>query len=110
MHTRRSMGRRIKAYLPSVRALKAPDDELLSEELRCLAARQQAAVVRALVDQLDRISPASAAGTLREQLAEELARLGYRILEAAASLSTRVEPAPVSGVLPVSQGDVSAAS
>lgn len=110
MHSRRGRGRRIKAYLPSVRALKAPDDELLREELRCLAARQQASVVRALVDQLDRVSPGNAAEHVRERLAEELARLGYRILEAAASLSTQVEPAPRSGVLPSSPGDVSAAS
>lgn len=100
----------MKAYLPSVRALDAPDDALLREELRCLAARQQAAVVRALADQLDRVSPGQAAVNLREQLAEELARLGCRILEAAATLVEKIEPAPASGILPVSPGDVSAAS
>ncbi len=110
MHSRPSRDRRRKAYLPSVQALDAPDDALLREELRCLAARQQAAVVRALADQLALVSPGQASGNLREQLAEQLARLGCRILEAAATISERTVPAPASGVLPVSSGDVSAAS
>jgi len=47
--------------------------------------RAQTAVVRTLADTLEQLAPSSdAAVAIRQQLAEELARLGYRIQEAAA--------------------------
>jgi hypothetical protein len=60
--------------------------------------RSHAATARSLLDELDRMVPVSGARrnedallALREQLAEELARLGCRLLECAAT---------VTGVLP----------
>ena len=61
--------------------------------------RSHAATIRSLLDELDRLVPASGARTeegaridLHEQLAEELARLGCRLLEYAATVTT-VPPA-----------------
>jgi hypothetical protein len=52
--------------------------------------RAQRAVVRTLADALDQVAPSSdAAVALRAQLAEELARLGSRIEEAASNPTTR---------------------
>jgi hypothetical protein len=78
----------MKVHLPSIAALTAGDDRLLHRELGGLAVRRQSAVVRALLDQLERVSPWSASDGLRAQLLEELARLGCVRLEAAASLSS----------------------
>lgn len=44
--------------LPSMAALLASDDSLLDRELRIAAARRQAAIVRALLDQVDRFGSA----------------------------------------------------
>lgn len=99
----------MKNYLPSLRALVA-DDDLLREELRCLAVRQQAAVVRGLVDQVECLGPSRANCALRAQLVEELARLGCRILEAAAALSETTPPEPQSGILPIGSADAAGAS
>lgn len=52
--------------------------------------RGQAAFVRALLDELERISPAGKEGAFSAQLVEELARLGCRCLEAATALSAVV--------------------
>ena len=56
--------------------------------------RRHAALARALLDELDRALPAAAgsarsdaAFAIHEQLAEELGRVGCRLLECAASLS-----------------------
>jgi hypothetical protein len=95
-------------HLPSVHALCAPEDGLLHQELRCLAVREQAALVRALAAELECLAPWGATLSRRQQLVEELARLGCRLLEAAASLSEAVEPQ--SGILPVDSDDISAAS
>lgn len=77
-------------HLPSLRALCAGDEELLASELRLIADRQQIAIVRTLVDELERCllrgeDPASA----REQVVHELARLGCRSLETAAVMITQ---------------------
>jgi hypothetical protein len=57
-----------------------PSDELHATP----SVRAQTAVVRSLANALEQVAPSSAAATaLREQLAEELARLGYRVQEAA---------------------------
>jgi hypothetical protein len=80
------------SHLPSIRALDTADDLLLGNELRCLAIREQAGVVRALADHLERLDPPGAGLGVRRQLVEELARLGCRILETAAALSEATEP------------------
>ncbi len=55
--------------------------------------RSEAAAVRALLDEMERIVPASLdEGALSAQLVESLARLGCRFLESAASLALVVEP------------------
>jgi hypothetical protein len=100
----------VKPHLPSIQALGAEDDRLLREELRCLAAREQAAAVRAIAERIECLAPWGADRSLRAQLVEELARLGCRALEAAASMSETVDPAPQSGVVPVLDEDLFAAS
>jgi hypothetical protein len=57
--------------------------------------RSHAATIRSLLDELDRLAPTSGTRTdegarldLHEQLAEELARLGGRLLEYAATVTT----------------------
>jgi len=57
--------------------------------------RSHAATIRSLLDELDRLVPASGGRTeegarleLHEQLAEELARLASRLLECAATVTT----------------------
>jgi hypothetical protein len=56
--------------------------------------RSHAATARSLLDELDRLVPPSGAGheegarlELQQQLAEELARLGCRLLECAATVT-----------------------
>ncbi len=56
--------------------------------------RSQAAVVRALLDELDRA--AAGDSLVGEQIIEELARLGCRIWEAASEMTSAM-PAPESG-------------
>lgn len=97
-------------HLPSIQALTSGDDRLLHEELGGLAVRRQTAVVRALLDQVECLSPWSAIEGLRAQLVEELARLGCMLLEAAASLSSTTEPAPASGTLATCRNELSEAS
>ena|GEM_PF-3192909 len=72
---------------PPVRTPYASDDERLREELRVLAVREQTALVRALADELEHLAPWGTTGGLRQQLVEELARLGCRIIETAATLA-----------------------
>jgi hypothetical protein len=62
--------------------------------------RTHAALVRALLDELDRVAPVSARSyettqfaAVCEQLAEEVARLGCRMLESAAAM-TGTPPRP----------------
>jgi hypothetical protein len=101
MHSRQKPGEpRFGQHLPSVLALTSENNELLSAELRILAARRQIAVVRTIADQLESVLANSATfGGLRDQLVEEVARLAYRSLEAASEM---VRQAPEqSGVYPV---------
>lgn len=86
--------------LPTLATLDSNDDEPLERELRLAALRKQAAVVRSLTDHIERFArPADATG-LREQLAEELARLACRLLEATGTMTSPPPPPPVSGVFP----------
>lgn len=50
-----------------------------------MSLREQAAVVRTLLDEVERLAPSSG-GPASEQLVEELARLGRRVLEVAATM------------------------
>jgi plasmid stabilization system protein ParE len=70
-------------------SLRKPID--VSQELAAI--RSQAAVVRALLDELERLLRYAGTGAPREQLLEELARLGNRTCAAAAALTPEpVEP------------------
>jgi hypothetical protein len=82
-------------HIPSLATLESDDERRLAEELRLARLRSQAAVVRAIADQVERLSREE----LGAQLIEEMARLGCHLLEAAASL---VAPPQVedSGVFP----------
>lgn len=57
--------------------------------------RNRAALVRALLDELDRATSSTGGGSVvqecaTEQLAEELARLGCRMLESAAAIAGHI--------------------
>jgi hypothetical protein len=55
------------------------------------AVRSQAAFLRSLLDELDRLPPMSEAQeSVADQIIEELARLGHRSLEAASAFSDAV--------------------
>lgn len=71
----------MSAHLPSLWTLGFFDEHAAPPSVRA-----QRAVVRTVADALDQVAPSSeAAAGLREQLAEELARLGSRIEEAAST-------------------------
>ena len=75
------------AHMPSLATLESNDDSQLSAELRLARLRSQVAVVRALADHIDHLArPADTQG-LGEQVIEEMARLGCRLLEVAGSLA-----------------------
>lgn len=86
-----------KSHLPSIEALTSSDDDRLIAELRICEVRDQVAVARALLDEVDRIVPVSADGRVPPpgQVAEELARLGCKIVEIASALTRGDERAPV---------------
>jgi hypothetical protein len=77
--------------LPTVGTLESNDDSQLMVELRLARARAQLAVVRTLADRIEVIANPRLVG-LDDQLIEEIARLGCRLLEAAAELTR--SPAP----------------
>jgi hypothetical protein len=51
-----------------------------------VSVRAQAAVVRALIDELEQLLPGPHGGAVRAQVVEELARLGHRLIQAAGRL------------------------
>jgi hypothetical protein len=55
--------------------------------------RSQAAFVRSLLDEVERVAPSVPAAAVSAQLVEELARLGCRFLEIAGALSKSVASA-----------------
>lgn len=70
----------MSAHLPLPWALGSFDDPHAPPSVRA-----QTAVVRSLADALEQLAPSSdSALSIRQQLAEELARLGYCIQESAA--------------------------
>jgi len=75
------------AHIPSLAALESNDDLRLAAELRLARVRSQVAVVRAIADQVEYLSRAGEAAALGDQLIEEMARLGCRLVETAGSLA-----------------------
>lgn len=80
------------AHLPSLAALESHDDDQLVAELRLARLRSQVAVVRAMVDQVEHVSRAKDAEGVRDQLIEEMTRLGCQLLKAAGSLAESRRP------------------
>lgn len=68
-----------------------PSTTRLSRTRYVSRVRSQAAFVRALLDELERVSPPSADDTVSEQLIEEIARLGCRCIEIAGALTAVVD-------------------
>jgi len=75
----------MRPHIPSLRALESNDDGRLVAELRLVDLRSQAAIVRALADHAEHLSREVEADGLARQLSEEMARLGSRLLDAAAA-------------------------
>jgi hypothetical protein len=73
--------------LPSLATLEANDDDRLAAELRLVRLRTQAAIVRTLSDHVERFAQPADADALSVQLIEEVAKMGQRLSEAAASLT-----------------------
>jgi hypothetical protein len=99
-----------KRHLPSIEALTSCDDERLTRELRLSEVREQVALARSLMDRVDRLvppgdplaPPPTTDGRRRseisaqddEAVAEELARLGCRIVELASAFTRARRAAP----------------
>jgi hypothetical protein len=91
-------------HLPSIEALTDNDDERLNTELRVREVREHVAIARSLLDAVDELSASERASADEQDLetaraAEELARLGCKIVELAGAISRA--RAPVSAVSPV---------
>jgi hypothetical protein len=76
-------------HIPSLSSLEADDDRPLVAELRLARVRSQVALLRTLVDRAEYLALPGKTHGLDEQLVEEMARLGCRLLEAAALLAER---------------------
>ncbi len=68
------------------------DGGYLPLEGRCQRVRSQVAIIRALADHAEALSRAVDADAVADQLVEEMARLGCRVLEAAAALAMPPPP------------------
>jgi hypothetical protein len=84
--------------LPAFATLASNDDSQLAAELQLVRLRAQAAVVRALTDEVEQLTRAEEAVGVGDRLVEELARLGCRLFEVASSLTRSPAPPEVSGV------------
>lgn len=87
-----------KRYLPSIEALTASDDERLITELKVREVREHVAAARSLLDAVDELSACGRSsedeqGDTTELAAEELARLGCKIVELAGAISRSRPPA-----------------
>ena len=82
---------------PAVAALESSQDGPLAAEARLVNLRSQVAIVRMLADQVEQLSRAADVDGLGAQLVEETARLGCRLLDAAAALAD-ASPVEDSGV------------
>ena len=89
-----------KRYLPSIEALTDNDDERLITELKVREVREQVALARSLLDAVDELSAnEQTSPSVQDDAAEELARLGCKIVELAGAISR--SRGPVSAVSPV---------
>jgi hypothetical protein len=88
-----------KPGLPGVKALESNDDHQHSAEVRLARLRTEVAVVRTLADQIELLVRPRHAEGVRDQLVEELARLGCLLFETAAEL-TNPPTAEDSGIFP----------
>lgn len=93
-----------KRHLPSIEALTDNDDERLIAELKAREVRDHVAVARALLDAVDELSACGRSSENEhddqaDRAAEELARLGCKIVELAGAISR--SRGPVSAVSPV---------
>lgn len=77
----------MSAQTISVAAPEANQGGPLAAEARLVDLRSQVAVVRTLADQVEQLSRAADVASLGGQMVEEIARLGCRLLEAAAALA-----------------------
>ena len=69
-----------------------PQSTRRASDVRALSSvRSQAAFVRALLDEVERVAPPGSEDAVTEQLVEELARLGCRFLEVASALTATVD-------------------
>jgi hypothetical protein len=84
-------------HIPSLAVLESGDDDLLKAELRFARLREQVAVVRNLADRIEQLVRPANAGSLSDQLIEEMARLGCRLFEAAASMAQAPLHQPAGG-------------
>lgn len=81
-----------KRHLPSIEALTSSDDERLIAELKVREVREQVAAARAMLDAVDELSASGRSSSVEqceeaERAAEELARLGCKIVELAGAIS-----------------------
>jgi hypothetical protein len=67
---------------PSLAALESNDDDQLAVELQLARLRAQVAVVRTVVDEIDRLARPSDVDGLGEQFVAEVARLGRQLFNA----------------------------
>jgi hypothetical protein len=92
----RAVRRKRNIVLESLNPSSAPADRnLRAKPLPLAPVRSQAAVVRMMVAELES-APADAEESMREQLTEELARLGCRLLETAAAVAQTDGMSPAS--------------
>lgn len=89
-----------KRYLPTIEALTDDDDDRLVAELKARDVREHVAIARSLLDAVDELPlNEQTSADVREEAAEELARLGCKIVELAGAISR--SRGPVSAVSPV---------
>lgn len=93
-----------KRHFPSVDALTDVDDERLITELKVREVREHVEIARSLLDAVDELSARGRTAQddhldPAERAAEELARLGCKIVELAGAISRSL--GPVSAVSPV---------
>jgi hypothetical protein len=79
-------------FIPSLATLESIDDDLLTAELRLVRLREQVAVVRTIADHVEHFAEPQNADGFSEQVLEEMARLGCRLLEAAAAMTRTPRP------------------
>jgi acetolactate synthase regulatory subunit len=87
-----SIQRPVSFALPSLASLEENDDRRLSAELTIARLRAQVAVVRTLTDHVEHLADVAAVEGVQAQVVEEIARLGCRLLEVAASLAASDRP------------------